>query len=133
MKVKIHWDGPRIRLLLAVGLCAIMFMATTTPESNDDFCSRHDQGELLVTNNSSSDIWLEWKGEAGAGVKGGGFIVHANSSHVEDGLGTGYYTYLLFESTEIKLGPADYETKHSLKKTGTFAIIAQSAVEIVYP
>ena len=122
-----------IRLVLAGCLCIFVFMATTTPEDDDSFCSKHDQGDLLVTNNSSKDIWFEWKGQAGGGVQGGGFVVRANSSHAESPLRTGLYTYVLFEQTHVHIGPGMDETKHTLKKSGAFKIIAGTAIEVIYP
>jgi len=133
MSKKVHLNGPRIRLLLSAGLCVVVFMATTTPDSNDGFCSKYDHGELLVTNNSSTDIWVECKGDMGGGAQGVGFVVRAHSSHAEGGFQTGVYTYMIFEQTHIHLGPNSDETKHTLKKTGAFKIIAQTAIEVVYP
>jgi hypothetical protein len=133
MREKIKLNGPMIRLVLAGCLCIFVFMATTTPEDDDSFCSEHDHGELLVTNNSSTDIWFECKGDMGGGAQGVGFVVRANSSHAEGGFQTGIYTYVLFEQTHVHIGPGSDETKHTLKKTGSFKIIAQTSVEVIYP
>ena len=133
MKQKAKLNGPQIRLILAGCLCVFVFMATTTPESDGNFCSDYDHGELLVTNNSSTAIWFKWTGPAGGGVTGGGFLVGANSSWVEGGLGTGLYKYVIFESKHIQAGPGMHEEKNTLKKTGSVKIIAQTAIEVVYP
>lgn len=123
MSIKRKLNGPRIRFLLAVCLSVILFLATTTSESDDSFCSEHAHGDLLVTNKSSETIWFEFVGGPGTEgyIKGTGRAIYANSSYVYRDLRTGFYKYLMYIQ-KSRLGT----------RVGTFTIIGQTSVEVVY-
>lgn len=133
MRKKIKLNGPQIRLVLAGCLCVFVFMATTTPESDDSFCSEHDHGDLLIVNNSSEIIGFKFFGTFGGGVTDVYVVVDANSSFPYYGLRSGLYTYLLFEEIHFETSPGVGDLKSTLKSTGQFEIIPKTSAQVIYP
>lgn len=118
------------RLLIAVCLVVVLFVASPTSPTDAQGCSGDNfHGDLLVVNNSKdASIEISFTGPTSSSL----YNIMPGHSQTKTGLKHGMYTYRITATRSKKIAEATWTTVKSVK-VGSFKIFEGKGTQVDYP